>query len=171
MRIALAGDFDTYVVRGLERPPPLLPYRLSPGLNLLRGFREIGVKDLHILISTSEVRAPVVEEGPEGIVHHPPRPPASGSATFFLWRRHLILDELRRIQFDILHGQGPELECGLTAVTSPYPNVVTFHGIMYRVQEVVPAHAFERLRQKACLVKRGCHNGNFRRRHTVMLPQ
>jgi glycosyltransferase involved in cell wall biosynthesis len=137
MRVALIGDFDTFLCRGLERPRELLPYRLSPGLNLLRGFREIGLTDVHIIVITSEVRQPTVEEGPWGMLHRLPRQPLSGSTSFFLWRRHTILAELKKIQPDIVHGQGTENASAFTAVTSPYPNVITFHGIMHRVQKVV----------------------------------
>lgn len=138
MRIALVGGFDTYLIRGLERPAHLMPYLLSPGLNLLRGLREIGQRDVHILVSTSEVDTAKVEEGPLGIVHRVPCPPGSGSPTLFLWRRHLLLKELARIQPDIVHGQGTEAECALTAVTSPFPHVITFHGIMDRVHKITP---------------------------------
>jgi len=138
MRIALAGDFDTYVIRGLERPAHLLPYRLSPGLNLLRGLRELGQGEIHILVTTREVSTVQVEDGPFGTVHRLPCPPISGSPTFFLWRRHLILKELARIRPDLVHGQGTEAEYALTAVTSPYPHVITFHGIMDRVHQVTP---------------------------------
>src|SRR5882724_651766 len=138
MRIALAGGFDTYLMRGLERPAHLLPYRLSPGLNLLRGLRELGQRDVHILVSTSEVNAVKVDDGPFGTVYRVPCPPASGSPTFFLWRRHLLLKELARIKPDVVHGQGTEQEYAITAVTSPYPHVITFHGIMARVHQVTP---------------------------------
>jgi glycosyltransferase involved in cell wall biosynthesis len=142
MRIALAGDFDTYLIRGMERPQHLLPYRLSPGLNLLRGLREVGGHDVHIVVTTSEVSKAIVEDGPFGVVHRLPRPRGSGSASFHLWRRRLILRQLRAIGPDIVHGQGTEAEYGFSAVTSPYRNVITFHGIMHRVHEAVPPPLF-----------------------------
>jgi glycosyltransferase involved in cell wall biosynthesis len=142
MRIALIGDFDTFLCRGLERPQELLPCRLTPSLNLLRGFREIGLTDIHIVVVTSEVRRPTVDEGPLGVLHRLPCQPLSGSASFFLWRRHSILAELKKIQPDIVHGQGTENASAFTAVTSPYPNVITFHGIMHRVHIVMPPPLF-----------------------------
>jgi len=142
MRIALAGDFDTYVVLGAERPRLLLPYRLSPGLNLLRGFQELGVRDIHIIIGTREVTRPTVEAGPFGTVHRLPCPMLSGSTSFFLWRRHLIHRELRAIQPDIVHGQGTEAEYAFSAVTSSYRNIITIHGIMSRVQRATPPPLF-----------------------------
>jgi glycosyltransferase involved in cell wall biosynthesis len=138
MRIALLGDFDTFLFRGLERPPSHGQYRLSPALNLARGFAELGVKDIHYFVNTPEVDKETVDDGPFGALHRLPCPPLSGTATFYLWRRHIFLKALRRIQPDIVHGQGTEEQYALAAVTSPYPHVITFHGIIHRVHEIVP---------------------------------
>ncbi len=138
MRIALLGDFDTFLFRGVERPHARPCYRLSPGLNLARGFAELGIRDIHYLVVTPEIDRLTVDDGPFGKLHRIPQPRGSGSATFFLWRRHLIRKELARIQPDIVHGQGTEAEYAFTAVTSPYPNIITVHGIMHRVHRVNP---------------------------------
>ena len=138
MRIALIGDFDTFLFRGQERPASLGQYRLSPALNLARGFRELGVTDVHYVVMSRDVDSPMVAEGPFGIVHCLPCPPFSGSATFYLWRRRQLLRELARIQPDLVHAQGSEEQYAFTAVTSPYRHVITFHGILHRVHEVSP---------------------------------
>ena len=44
-----------------------------------------------------------------------------------------VRDCLGRIRPDIVHGQGTERECGLSAVFSGLPNVITIHGNMGRV--------------------------------------
>ena len=142
MRIALIGDFDTFLFRGLERPLARGPYRLSPALNLARGFRELGVKGLHYVVTTPEVKHPTTDDGPFGVLHRVPQPKFSGSTSFFLWRRHLLLRQLRRIAPDLVHGQGTEEAYAFAAVTSPYPHVITFHGVMHRVQEVEPLPFF-----------------------------
>jgi glycosyltransferase involved in cell wall biosynthesis len=136
MRIAQLGDFDTYVCRGLERPRELLPVHQPTGLNLIRGFAELGQHEVHLVVTTKEVTKPTVEQGPFGWLHRLPQPPLSGSGSFHIWRRALILRELDRIKPDIVHGQGTEAEYAFTAVSSPYPNVVTLHGIMHRVHRV-----------------------------------
>jgi glycosyltransferase involved in cell wall biosynthesis len=138
MRVALLGDFDTFLFRGVERPRERSYYRLSPALNLARGFRELGLTDLHYLVVTPEVKTVTVDAGPFGVLHRIPRPAGSGSATFFLWRRHLLHRELAQIRPDIVHGQGTEQEYGFSAVTAPYRHVLTIHGIMQRVHQVVP---------------------------------
>jgi glycosyltransferase involved in cell wall biosynthesis len=142
MRIALLGDFDTFLFRGLPRPIQQSYYRLSPGLNLARGFCQLGVQDVHYLVVTPEVSKPTVQDGPFGTLHRIPRPPLSGSATFFLWRRHLLHRQLAKLNPDIVHGHGTEQEYGLAAVTSPYRHVVTLHGILHRVHKVMPPPRF-----------------------------
>lgn len=142
MRIALLGDFDTFLFRGQERPLSRSYYRLSPALNLARGFAELGIQDIHYLVVTPEVDQLTVDEGPFGMLYRIPRPRGSGSATFFLWRRHLILKELAKIRPDVVHGQGTEQEYGFTAATSPYRNVLTMHGILDRVLRVTPPPLF-----------------------------
>ncbi|MCG3147270.1 MAG: D-inositol-3-phosphate glycosyltransferase [Verrucomicrobiae bacterium] len=108
----------------------------------MRGFRELGVADIHIVIVSRDVQKVMVEEGPLGTVYRVPSPPLSGSPSFFLWRRQLILRELAKIKPDIVNGQGCEEEYGFTTVTAPFPNVVTFHGVMHRIHKVNPPPFF-----------------------------
>lgn len=46
---------------------------------------------------------------------------------------------LARIRPDVVHGQGTERECALGAAFGGFPNVVTVHGNMVRVQRLYPA--------------------------------
>jgi glycosyltransferase involved in cell wall biosynthesis len=142
MRIAIIGDCDTFFFRGRERPPGTGPYRLSPLLNLVRGFQELGVTGFHYVVINREVKSRSVEQGPFGILHSLPRRPLSGTSTFHIWRRWQLLRELALIQPDLVHAQGSEEQYAFTAVTSPYRHVVTFHGIMHRVHEISPPPLF-----------------------------
>lgn len=47
--------------------------------------------------------------------------------------------KLREIRPDIVHGQGTERDCAVSAVLSRYPNVVTIHGNMSRIAEQTQA--------------------------------
>jgi len=44
--------------------------------------------------------------------------------------------KLREIRPDIVHGQGTERDCAISAVFSGYPNVVTIHGKMTAIEEI-----------------------------------
>ena len=50
-----------------------------------------------------------------------------------------IRKKLRELQPDLVHGQGTERECALSAVLSGFPNVVTIHGNMRAVARSVGA--------------------------------
>jgi len=49
---------------------------------------------------------------------------------------------LRDIQPDLVHGQGTERECALSAVFSGYPNVLTIHGNMVDIARLMRARPF-----------------------------
>ena len=51
-----------------------------------------------------------------------------------------IRKKLKEIQPDIVHGQGTERDCGISAVFSGYPNVITIHGNMAELARIFHAH-------------------------------
>jgi len=44
-----------------------------------------------------------------------------------------VRKELRKIRPDVVHGQGTERDCAISAALSGYPNVVTIHGNMAEI--------------------------------------
>lgn len=50
-----------------------------------------------------------------------------------------IRKRLREIKPDIVHGQGTERECAISAVFSGFPNVLTIHGNMRLIAQVMHA--------------------------------
>jgi len=136
MRIALIGDLDTRTLFEMDSNSTI-PTQ-TPALNLARGLQELGGCDVHIVKVTTEVLQSETRKTRLGTVHRLPCPKGSGSISLFLWRRHLILRELQKIQPDVVHGQGTEREHAFTAVTSPFPHVITIHGVMARIHELFP---------------------------------
>ena len=53
-----------------------------------------------------------------------------------------VRQKLRKIQPDIVHGQGTERYCALAAVFSGFPNVMTIHGNMRLIARVNHARPF-----------------------------
>ena len=49
---------------------------------------------------------------------------------------------MREIQPDIVHGQGTERDCSISAVFSGFPNVLTIHGNMRQVAKALGARPF-----------------------------
>ena len=50
--------------------------------------------------------------------------------------------KLREIQPDIVHGQGTERDCAISAAFSGFPNVVTVHGNMRKIARANCARPF-----------------------------
>jgi glycosyltransferase involved in cell wall biosynthesis len=61
--------------------------------------------------------------------------------------------KLKALQPDIVHGQGTERDCALSAVFSGFPNVLTLHGNMRLIAKVNSAKMFSFLWQQAQLEK------------------
>jgi glycosyltransferase involved in cell wall biosynthesis len=50
--------------------------------------------------------------------------------------------KVRRLQPDIVHGQGTERDCAISAVFSGFPNVITIHGNMRSIATITHAPPF-----------------------------
>jgi len=50
-----------------------------------------------------------------------------------------VRKKLKEIQPDIVHGQGTERDCGISAVFSGFPNVITIHGNMAELARIFRA--------------------------------
>jgi len=97
---------------------------------LLQGFAGLPDLEVHVISCTQRpMRSP--EKLADNIYFHSLHVPKLG------WMRTLYQGciratrrKLREIQPDIVHGQGTERDCSISAVHSGFPNVVTIHGNM-----------------------------------------
>lgn len=112
---------------------------------LLQGFAGLPGCEIHII---SCVQRPVAspEKIAENIYYH------SVPIGKWGWMRGLyagcvlaVRKKLREINPDIVHGQGTERYCAISAVFSGYPNVLTIHGNMSLVAKInhAPPLSFE----------------------------
>jgi glycosyltransferase involved in cell wall biosynthesis len=106
---------------------------------LLQGFALLPEVEVHVV---SCVHRPVVspEKIAPNIFYHSLVVPKLG------WMRTLYAGciratrrKLREIQPDIVHGQGTELDCGISAARSGFPNVLTIHGNMKAIAQIYGA--------------------------------
>jgi glycosyltransferase involved in cell wall biosynthesis len=100
---------------------------------LLAGFAGRTDVEVHVI---SCVRQPV--RSPEkigpNIFYHSVLVPRSGwLSSLYLGCIRGVRKKLRTISPDIVHGQGTERDCSMTAVHSGRPNVLTIHGHMQAV--------------------------------------
>jgi glycosyltransferase involved in cell wall biosynthesis len=109
---------------------------------LLEGLAQIPECEVHIVSCTQQkLRAPAQIAG--NIFFHSLLVPKWG------WLRggyigcmRAVRKKLREINPDIVHGQGTERYCALSAVRSGFPNVLTIHGNMRLIARINRARPF-----------------------------
>ena len=107
---------------------------------LFQGFAALPDLEVHILSCTQQPM-PSPAKLANNIWFHSLHVPKFGwlrtcySGCIFALRK-----KLREIQPDIVHGQGTERDCGISAVFSGYPNIITIHGNMAELARIFHAH-------------------------------
>ena len=109
---------------------------------LLQGFAQLAGVEVHVVCCLRQP-APSPAKLADNIWYHSLVVPKSGwMTTGFQGCIRAVRRKLREIQPDVVHGQGTERECALSAVFSGFPNVLTIHGNMRSVARVHRARPF-----------------------------
>jgi glycosyltransferase involved in cell wall biosynthesis len=139
MRLALLTTDNREYFHDFENPTPY--FGTAPAA-LLQGFAELDKIDIHIIsCAQRSLRAPT--KLGENIWFHSLHVPKVGwLRTGYQGCIRAVRVKLKEIQPDIVHGQGTERDCAISAVFSGFPNVVTIHGNMRRVAHVTKAPPF-----------------------------
>ncbi|HYR23439.1 MAG TPA: glycosyltransferase family 4 protein [Chthoniobacterales bacterium] len=127
MRIAILTTDNREHHRRYELPTPVF----GPAIEaLLQGLATISELEIHVVSCTQRpMEAP--EKLARNIWFHLVDVPKIGwLRTGYQGCIRAIRKRLQLIQPNIVHGQGTERECALSAVFSGFPNVVTIHGNM-----------------------------------------
>ena len=103
---------------------------------LLQGFAQLKDVEVHVL---SAVRAPV--KSPEKLApniyyHHLLVPKFGWMTSLYQGCIRSVRKKLQEIQPDIVHGQGTERDCAISAILSGFPNVLTIHGNLRLIAKV-----------------------------------
>ena len=118
------------------------PYFGTAPEALLKGFSMIPEAEVDVI---SCVRRPVlapVRIAPN-IRYHALLVPKSGwMSTFYRGCIRSIRRKLSEIQPDIVHGQGTERYCAISAAFSGFPNVITIHGNMRLIAKLTKPRPF-----------------------------
>lgn len=104
------------------------PYFGTAPEALLQGFAQLKDIEVHVVSCTQKrMRSP--EKLASNIYFHELFVPKLGwMRTLFQGCIRAARKKLREIQPDIVHGQGTERDCAISAVLSGFPNVLTIHG-------------------------------------------
>jgi len=109
---------------------------------LMQGFAKLLNIEVHVLSCTQRpMKSPA--KLAENIFFHSLHVPKIGwLRTGYQGCIRAVRRKLRKIGPDIVHGQGTERDCGVSAIFSGYPNVLTIHGNMRLVARVHRARPF-----------------------------
>ncbi len=103
---------------------------------LLQGFSLIPGLEVHVISCAQRPMRSPEKIGDQIWFHGLHVPKIGWMSTAYQGCSRAIRKTLRKIQPDIVHGQGTERECAISAVRSGFPNVLTIHGNMRLVAQV-----------------------------------
>jgi glycosyltransferase involved in cell wall biosynthesis len=118
------------------------PYFGTAPEALLQGFTAVPEAEVHVITCTQRpMKSP--EKLADNIWFHSLLVPKIGwLRTGYQGCIRATRKFLRELRPDIVHGQGTERECAISAAFSGFPNVVTIHGNMRLVATVTGARPF-----------------------------
>jgi glycosyltransferase involved in cell wall biosynthesis len=119
-----------------------LPYSGTAPTALLEGLAMLPECEVHVICCVQQPVAAPEKIGPNIYYHTEIVPKWGWLRGGYLGCIRSIRRQLKKIQPDIVHGQGTERYCALSAVLSGFPNVLTIHGNMRLVAAVNHARPF-----------------------------
>ncbi len=139
MKVALLTTDNREDTRNYDAPAPF--FGTAPDA-LLKGFAAMPDVEVHV-ISCAQAQMKSPGKLAPNIFFHSLHVPKNGwMRTAYLGCIRAVRRKLREIQPDIVHGQGTERDCSMSAVFSGFPNVITIHGNMRLIARMSHAKPF-----------------------------
>jgi glycosyltransferase involved in cell wall biosynthesis len=137
LKVALLTTDNRDLYRAPSQPAP--EFGTAPTA-LLQGFALLPEVEVHVVSCVRQPLSSPARLAPNVAYHSVVVPKLGWMKTLFQGCIRATRKKLRELQPDIVHGQGTEQDCAMTAVFSNFPNVLTIHGNMKAVA------AFDRAR-------------------------
>ncbi len=142
MRLALLTTDNREHFRTYDQT---VPWFGSAPAALLQGFESLPDLEVHV-VCCSQRRMTSPEKLAPNVFYHGVFVPKRGwLRTCYQGCIRAVRARLNEIQPDIVHGQGTERDCSISAVFSGRPNLVTVHGNMRRIAGVMGARPWSLL--------------------------
>lgn len=139
MRIALLTTDGREFFRKYEATVPT--FGTAPQA-LLDGFAAMGAVEVHV-VSCSQQPLQSIDKLADNVWFHSLHVPKIGwMRTGYSGCIRAVRQKVREIDPDIVHGQGTERDCAISAVFSGRPNVLTIHGNMRLIARLNQARPF-----------------------------
>jgi len=127
MRIALLTSDGREVLKDYGTPAPHFGTAVEA---LMQGFAPMPEVEVHV-VSCVRAKVPAPPKlAPNMFFHSLCVPKIGWMRTGYQGCIRAVRRKLRELQPDLVHGQGTERDCAISAVFSGFPNVVTIHGNM-----------------------------------------
>lgn len=139
MKIALLTTDNRDHYRHYDQP---VPYFGTAPEALLQGFAQLKGIEVHVVSCTQKPMPSPAKLAPHIYFHSLPVPKIGWLRTAYQGCIRAVRKKLKEIQPDIVHGQGTERDCSISAVFSGFPNVLTIHGNMRLISKVNRAKPF-----------------------------
>jgi len=133
MRIALITTDSREHYKDYANPVP--SFGTAPEA-LLQGFAQLKDIEVHVVSCTRTRMKSPEKLAPNIYFHSLPVPKIGWMRSLYLGCSRSVRKKLREIQPDIVHGQGTERDCAISAVCSGFPNVLTIHGNLRLIAKV-----------------------------------
>ena len=127
------------------------PYFGTAPESVLQGFADLGTQvlesgneplEVHVLSCTKQPMVSPEKLAPNIWFHSLHVPKLGWLRTGYQGCVRAVRGVLKEIQPDIVHGQGTERDCSLSAIFSGFPNVITLHGNMRVIAKIFHARPF-----------------------------
>jgi glycosyltransferase involved in cell wall biosynthesis len=133
MKIVILTTDNRQALRQYEKPEPF--FGTAPEA-LLQGFAQLSEVEVHVVSCTRQGMSSPEKLAPNIFFHSLVVPKIGWMKTFFQGCIRATRKKIQEIQPAIVHGQGTEMDCSLSAVFSGFPNIVTIHGNMRLIAAV-----------------------------------
>src|SRR5882724_10096362 len=136
MKIALLTTDNRQPFRQFDRLEPF--FGTAPEA-LLQGFAQMPEAEVHVVSCIRQTVKSPEKIAPNIFFHSVVVPKIGWMRTLYQGCIRATKKRLREIRPDIVHGQGTELDSGISAAFSGFPNVLTIHGNMKAIAEIYGA--------------------------------
>lgn len=151
MKIAILTTDNREHFKGYARPTPV--FGTAPEA-LLQGFAQLTDVEIHVLSCARERMQSPEKLAPNIYFHSVVVPKIGWMTSLYRGCIRAVRGKLGEIRPDVVHGQGTERDCAISAVHSGFPNVLTIHGNMRLIAKVNGAKPFSFFWLAAQLEKR-----------------
>src|ERR1017187_662998 len=117
--------------------------RFGPAIEaILQGLAELPGFEIHVISCTQQLMHAPAKLSEKTWFHLLHVPKIGWLRTGYQGCVRAIRRKVRELKPDIVHGQGTERDCAISAVFSGFPNVVTIHGNMRSIAKTTQAKVF-----------------------------